>query len=52
MGVSGSVLHAETVHYTGLSLQLFLLVTSYKAAIIHLQVTTKFVHSVKLQRVC
>jgi len=41
--ISGSILHAETV---GLSLQLFLLVTSYKAVIIYLQVTTKFVHSV------
>jgi hypothetical protein len=45
--VSGSVMNAETVHYTGLSLQLFLLVTSHKAAIIHLQVKIKFVHSVK-----
>lgn len=44
--VSGSVLNAETVHYTGLSLQLYLLVTSHKAAIILLQVTAKFVHSV------
>jgi hypothetical protein len=44
--VSGSVLNAETFHYTGLSLQLFLLVTSHKAVIIHFQVTTESVHSV------
>jgi hypothetical protein len=44
--VSGSVLNAETVHYTGVSLQLFLLVTSHKVAIILLQVTTKSVLSV------